>query len=83
MERVHQASKGYLRLSLYLTQANQIQWQKTFFSWVDMTKLQYFGHLMRRADSSEKTLMRERWKAGGEGDDTGYDGWMTSLTPWT
>ena len=34
-------------------------------------KLQYFGHLMRRADSLEKTLMLERMKAGGEGDDRG------------
>ena len=34
-------------------------------------KLQYFGHLMRRADSFEKTLMLERLKAGGEGDDRG------------
>ena len=25
----------------------------------------------------------ERWKAGGEGDDRGWDGWMTSLTRWT
>ena len=31
-------------------------------------KLQYFGHLMRRADSLEKTLMLG---AGGEGDDRG------------
>ena len=29
-------------------------------------KLQYFGHLMRRVDSLEKTLM-----LGGEGDDRG------------
>ena len=28
-------------------------------------------HLMQRADSSEKTLMLERLKAGGEGDDRG------------
>ena len=35
-------------------------------------KLQYFGHLMRRADSLEKTPpCWERLKAGGEGDDTG------------
>jgi len=34
-------------------------------------KLQYFGHLMRRTDSLEKTLMLERLKAGGEGDDRG------------
>ena len=32
-------------------------------------KLQYFGHLMRRADSLEKILMLE--KMGGEGDDRG------------
>ena len=30
--------------------------------------LQYFGHLMQRTDSFEKTLMLERLKAGGEGD---------------
>ena len=34
-------------------------------------KLQYFGHLMQRADSLEKTLMLERLKAGGEGEDRG------------
>ena len=34
-------------------------------------RLQYFGHLMQRADSLEKTLMLERLKAGGEGDDGG------------
>ena len=27
------------------------------------------GHLMRRTDSLEKTLMLARLKAGGEGDD--------------
>ena len=34
-------------------------------------KLQYFGHLMQRTDSLEKTLILERLKAGGEGDDRG------------
>ena len=32
-------------------------------------KLQYFGHLIRGADSLEKTLMLGQMKAGGEGDD--------------
>ena len=45
-------------------------------------KLQYFGHLMQRVDSLEKTLMlggiesrrrRGRW----------WDGWMASPTRWT
>ena len=34
-------------------------------------KLQYSGHLMRRVDSLEKTLMLGRIGAGGEGDDRG------------
>ena len=34
-------------------------------------KLQYFGHLMRRVDSLEKTLMLEGMGAGREGDDRG------------
>ena len=46
-------------------------------------KLQYFGHLMRITNSLEKTLMLERWKAGGKGDDRGWDGCMTSPTQWT
>ena len=34
-------------------------------------KLQYFGHLMRRVDSLEKTLMPGGIGAGVEGDDRG------------
>ena len=34
-------------------------------------KLQYFGHLMRRVDSLEKTLIWEGLGARGEGDDRG------------
>ena len=44
-------------------------------------KFQYFGHLMRRTDSLEKTW--KRLKAGGEGDNRGWNGWMLSLTWWT
>ena len=46
-------------------------------------KLQYFGHLMWRVDSLEKTLLLERLKSGEEGDDRGWDGWMESLIQWT
>ena len=31
-------------------------------------KCQYFGHLIQRASSLEKTLSWERLKSGGEGD---------------
>ena len=46
-------------------------------------KLQYFGHLMWRTDSFEKTLMLGKIEAGGEGEDRGWDGWMASPTQWT
>ena len=42
-------------------------------------KLQYVGHLMRRADSLEKTLMLGGIGAGGEGDGRGCDGITNSM----
>ena len=52
--------------------------------WTDVeAKSQYFGHLMRRADSLEKTLMLgmiEGRRRRGEGDDRGWDSWMASPT---
>ena len=36
-----------------------------------MLKLQYFGPLIRRTDSFEKTLMPRKMKTGREGDDRG------------
>ena len=42
-------------------------------------KLQYFGHLTRRADSLEKTLMLGKIEDGRRG---GWDGWMASSTWW-
>ena len=46
-------------------------------------KLQYFGHLIWRAKSMEKTRCWKRLKAGGERSGRGLDGWMASLTEWT
>ena len=34
-------------------------------------KFQYFGHLIRRTDSFEKTLLLGRLKVGRKGDDKG------------
>ena len=42
-------------------------------------KLQYFGHLLRRTDSFEKTWCWERLKAGGEGDNRGWN-WLDGIT---
>ena len=43
-------------------------------------KLQHFGHLMRRTDSLKRPWCWERLRAGGEGDDRGWDGWIASST---
>ena len=46
-------------------------------------KLQYFGHLMWRTNSLERPWCWERLKAGGKGNNRGWDGWRASLTRWT
>ena len=47
-------------------------------------KLPYFSHLIWRTNSLEfRPWCWERWKAGGKGDDRGWDGWMVSPTRWT
>ena len=46
-------------------------------------KLQYSGHLMRRADSFEKILMLGKNEGGRRRGHRGWDGWMASLTRWT
>ena len=45
-----------------------------------MLKLQYFGHLMWRTDSLEKTLMLGKTKGRKR---SRWDGWMASPTRWT
>ena len=46
-------------------------------------KLQYFGHLMWRSDSLEKTLMLGGIGGRRRRGDRGWDGWMSSLSQWT
>ena len=41
-------------------------------------KLQYFGHLIEELTHWKRLWYWERLKAGGEGDDRGWDGWMVS-----
>ena len=44
-------------------------------------KLQYFGHLMWLIGKDPDA--GKDWRQGGEGDDRGWDGWMSSPTWWT
>ena len=46
-------------------------------------KLQYFGYLIRRVTHWKRPWCWERLRAGGEGDNRGWDGWMASLMQWT
>ena len=46
-------------------------------------KLQYFGHLVRRADSLEKTPTLGEIAGRRRRGNRGWDGWMASPTRWT
>ena len=46
-------------------------------------KLQYFGHLMRRTDSLEKTLMLGKIEGRRRREQQRWDGWMALPTQWT
>ena len=46
-------------------------------------KLQYFGTWCEELTPWKRLWCWERLKAGGEGDDRGWDGWMASPTWWT
>ena len=46
-------------------------------------KLQFFGHLMQKADSLEKTLMLGKIGGRSREDNRGWDGWVASPTQWT
>ena len=47
-----------------------------------MLKLKYFGCLVWRAKSLEKTLMLVRLRTGGGGVDRRWDDWIASLIQW-
>ena len=46
-------------------------------------KFQYFGHLMQRANSLEKTLMLRKIEDRRRGGGSEWDDWMVSPTQWT
>ena len=51
----------------------------TLATWCEETTL----HIWKADSSFEKTWCWERLRAGGEGDDRGWDGCMASSTQWT
>ena len=83
--------RRFLRVSWTARRSNQsilkeISPESSFKRLVLKLKLQYFGHLTRKTDSFEKTLIRGMIEGGrerGQGDNRGWDCWMVSLTQWT
>ena len=66
-----------------------VPWKDWCWSWNSNTLAAWWEELthLKRPDEKkkkkEKTWCWERLRAGGEGDDRGWDGWMASLTWWT
>ena len=56
-----------------------IHWKDWCWSWNSKTLATWCQELTHW----KRPWCWERLKAGGEGDDRGWDGWMTSLTQWT
>ena len=46
-------------------------------------KLQYYATWCKELTDLKRPWCWERLKAGGEGDNRGWDGWIVSLTQWT
>ena len=56
-----------------------IHWKDRCWSWNSDTLATWCEELTHW----KRPRFRERLKAGGEGDDRGWDGWMASPTQWT
>ena len=56
-----------------------VHWKEWCWSWNSNTLATWFKELT----PWKRPWFWERFKAGGEGEDRGWDGWMTSRTQWT
>ena len=77
-----------LRVPWFVRRSNQsilkdissgVHWKDWCWSWNSNTLATWCEELTHL----KRTWCWERFKAGGEGDDRGWDGWMASLTLWT
>ena len=80
--------RGLLRVSQTARRSNQpilkeispnIHWKDWCWSWNSNTLATWCKELTHW----KRPWCWERLRAGGEGDDRGWDGWMASLTQWT
>ena len=73
VRRSNQSIQSYRKSTL------NIHWKDWCWSWNSNTLATWCEELTHW----KRPWCWERLKAGGEGDDRGWDGWMTSLTWWT
>ena len=65
--------------AMLLNQVKSVHWKDWCWSWSSNTLATWCEELIHR----KRPLCSERLKAGREGDDRGWDGWMASPTQWT
>ena len=75
---VHGIAKSQTWLSDWI-ELNWIHWKDWCWSWNSNTLATWCEELTYW----KRPWCWERLRAGGEGDDRGWDGWMASLTQWT
>ena len=71
--------QGYPTSPSYRKSVLNIHWKDWCWSWNSSTLAAWCKELT----DWKRPWCWERLKAGGEGDDRGWDGWMASLTQWT
>jgi len=82
------AWKSYLSVSWTPRRSNQPVLKKINLAYsleglLLKLRLQYFGHLMQRADSLEKTLLLGKIEGQRQGGNRGWDDSIVSRTLWT
>ena len=69
----------YTQSKMMIKQKMNVHWKDCYWSWNSNTLATWCKELTHW----KRPWCWERWKAEGEGDDRGWDGWMASLTQWT
>ena len=69
----------YIHIYMYINDILNIHWKDWCWSWSSNTLATWCEELTHW----KRPWCWERLKAGGEGDDRGWDGWMASWTQWT
>ena len=80
LEKTFESPLDYMEIQpIHPKAVLSVHWKDWCWSWNSNTMATWCEELTHL----KRPWCWERLKAGGEGDDRGWDGWMTSLTQWT